>query len=349
MYNVCPDCKGQEFAILAGDLQKRVEITQWLSETVIREKKNNDGVKEMVPMRITAKKKKEIELRDMLEMFQDQLTHLKRHVLNIKSQFSHYRELRLNMSNNECLIHVDFSENYSCKLSSEIQAMHFNQKQATLHTGVLYVGGTAEHMCFGTISSSKEKGPPAIWAHLYPILDEVKASHPSIEVVHFFSDGPTTQYRQKGNFYLLTTELVNRGFKRGTWNFLEASHGKGAPDGVGGLLKRTADRLVSQGHDIGSAEDLYSALVDSGTVQVFYISQNLVNEFLKKMPSSLSAVPSTMRIHQVVTGSLGKLLYRDVSCPCTTRQMFECQCEDTHAFSFEVQPSATMKFCGVLN
>lgn len=84
-----------------------------------------------------------------------------------------------------------------------------------------------------------------IWAHLSPIVNEVKASHPSIEVVHFFSDGPTTQYRQKGNFYLFTTELVNRGFKRGTWNFFEASHGKGDPDGVGGLLKWTADRLVS--------------------------------------------------------------------------------------------------------
>lgn len=134
---------------------------------------------------------------------------------------------------------------------------------------------------------------------------------------------------------------MNHGFRRGRWNFFEASHGKGAPDGVGGLLKRTADRLVSQGHDIGSAEDFYSALVDSGTVRVFYIPQNLVDEFFKKMPSSLPAVPSTMRIHQVVTGSLGNILYRDVSCLCTTRQIFECQCEDTHAFSFEVQPPTT--------
>jgi len=33
----------------------------------------------------------------------------------------------------------------------------------------------------------------------------------------------------------------------GTWNFFEASHGKGAADGVGGVLKRTSDRLVKQG------------------------------------------------------------------------------------------------------
>lgn len=87
---------------------------------------------------------------------------------------------------------MDFSENYSCKFAAEIQAMHFasNQKQAMLHTGILRVGGTAEHMCFGTISASKEKDSPAIWAHLTPILDEVKASYPSVDTVHFFSDGP---------------------------------------------------------------------------------------------------------------------------------------------------------------
>ncbi|KAL2077550.1 hypothetical protein ACEWY4_027054 [Coilia grayii] len=55
MYNVCPHCKGQEYAVVGEDnLQKHVLITQWSTETVLREKKS-DGVKEMVPMRITAK------------------------------------------------------------------------------------------------------------------------------------------------------------------------------------------------------------------------------------------------------------------------------------------------------
>lgn len=127
-------------------------------------------------------------------MFQVQLKHFKWNMFNIRSQFIHYRELKRGMTNQECLIHVDFSENSSCKFAAEIQAMHFpsNQKQATLHMGILHVGGTAEHMCFGKISASKEKGPPAIWAHLSPTLNEVKASYPSAETVHFFSDGHST-------------------------------------------------------------------------------------------------------------------------------------------------------------
>ena len=38
------------------------------------------------------------------------------------------------------------------------------------------------------------------------------------------------------------------------WHFFEAEHGKGASDGIGGALKRTADRMVSQRRDIRSAK-----------------------------------------------------------------------------------------------
>ena len=136
------------------------------------------------------------------------------------------------MSAGECLIHIDFSENFTCRYGTEIQVVHFgsSHEQAVLHTGVLYIGQNLETTCFTTISASRHKGPPAIWAQL----------NPNITTLHFFSDGPCTQYRQKGNLFLFGTELVKRGFRAGSWNFFEAGHGKGAPDGVGATLKKTA-------------------------------------------------------------------------------------------------------------
>lgn len=343
MYNECPDCKNRDFPIASeGDLQATVSFTQWTTETVLREKKK-EGKKEKVSVTITVKKRKETTLQNLLELFQSQLTNFKRHLFNIKRQFTFYRELKRSMSDHECLIHVDFSENYSCKYSSEIQAVHFasNQKQATLHTGVLHVGGVEEPVCFGTISPSKEKGPAAIWTHLKPIFDLLKSAYPNVTVVHFFSDGPCTQYRQKGNFYLFCTKLQQYGFQSGTWNFFEASHGKGAPDGIGGLLKRTADRLVSHGKDIPNAEVFFSALVDAQTsVKLYYISEENINEATKSMPDSLPVVPSTMRIHQVVTVTPGQISYSDVSCLCSMRQTLECHCYNSKTFTFEVQARA---------
>lgn len=44
-----------------------------------------------------------------------------------------------------------------------------------------------------------------------------------------------------------------------TWNFSEVRHGKGAPDGVDGLI-RTADKIVSYGNDIADANELFQAM-----------------------------------------------------------------------------------------
>lgn len=127
----------------------------------------------------------------------------------------------------------------------EIQSVHFggSHQQATLHTGVLY-NTEQTPIPFCSISSSRRHDPPAIWAHLEPVLEMVKTRYPIVERLHFFSDGQATQYKQKGNFYLLSTEPFKHGFKDLSWNFFEASHGKGAPDGIGGTLKRSADRIV---------------------------------------------------------------------------------------------------------
>ena len=85
------------------------------------------------------------------------------------------------------------------------------------------------HQSFTTISESLRHDPPAIWAHLKPVLYNLKKQHQEITDIHFFSDGPTTQYRNKLNFYLLSVMLKKMGFGNGTWNFFESGHGKGAP------------------------------------------------------------------------------------------------------------------------
>uniref|UniRef100_UPI00358F15CF uncharacterized protein n=1 Tax=Myxine glutinosa TaxID=7769 RepID=UPI00358F15CF len=241
------------------------------------------------------------------------------------------------MSVDEALIHIDFSENYSCKYSSQIQAVHFgaSHQQATLHTGVLYVGGKPEPVCFSTISPCRHKSPPAIWQHLNPVLDYLQATHPQVSVLHFLSDGPCTQYKQRGNFFLFSTELYRRGFMAGSWNFFEASHGKGAPDGVGGALKRSADMMVAKGRDIPDAEELYKALTEANTtVKLFFVKGEDVENAMEKMPKQIPAVPGTMRIHQVITLAPGELLHRDVSCFCTTQKQFNCNCFKTQSFSF---------------
>ena len=58
------------------------------------------------------------------------------------------------------------------------------------------------------------------------------------------SDGPTTQYRNKKMFCLITQYLVlcDSQLEDITYNFNEASHGKSSADGIGGYLKKFAQR-----------------------------------------------------------------------------------------------------------
>ena len=156
---------------------------------------------------------------------------------------------------------------------------------------------------FCTISDSRRHDPAAIWSYLSPVFEYIQHNHSEVNTVHFVSDGPTTQYRQKKNFYLFCTQLYKEGFAGGgSWNFSEAGHSKGAADGVGGVLKRTADDIISRGQDLLDAATLFHALVNTGmSVKLFLVLDSDVNEFSSKVPDNLLSVPGT--IHQLVQDS----------------------------------------------
>lgn len=92
----------------------------------------------------------------------------------------------------------------------------------------------------------------AVWAHLKPIFDWIKAQHLPISRLHMLSDGPVNQYKNKFMFEMVCRHLKDLypEITHFSWHYSEPGHGKGAPDGVGGTLKRTADKVVAEGHDI---------------------------------------------------------------------------------------------------
>lgn len=78
------------------------------------------------------------------------------------------------------------------------------------------------------------------------VFDMARERYPLINRLHVFRDGAATQYKQKGNFDLFSKEPFKKVFKDISWNLFEASHGKGALNGVGGSLKRSTNKIVHQ-------------------------------------------------------------------------------------------------------
>ena len=313
-----------------------VSYFQWITSAEMKTNKNG----QTVSVKLTRKETVESTLQNMLNEFNKQIARFKKHLFTIRHQYAQYRHLKGTLATNECMIHIDFSENYMCQYASEIQSVHFgaSHAQATLHNGVFYTNVDENLLTtsFCTISDSRHHGPPAIWVYLDPVLKLVKSVNPLVDTIHFFSDSPSTQYRQKLNFYFFCTKIQEYGFQRGTWNFSEAGHGKGAADGVGGALKRTADRLISLNSDINTPRRLFDALCSSGSsVSLFYVDSDVVNRAMENAPSTVKSIPGTMSIHQLTSSQFGTFNYRDVSCFCS-KEKCHCECYDVKKHSFDV-------------
>ena len=138
-----------------------------------------------------------------------------------------------------------------------------------------------------------------MWTHIDPVLKSIREEHPEVKHIHFISDGPTSQYRNKTAFYLASTVPFMRGFEYVTWNFSEASHGKGAPDGIGGALKNLADRLVAYGTSIPDTKTLHDQLATHSSVRLYLGTEDEISSAQDLIPPSLNTVPGTMKIHQI--------------------------------------------------
>lgn len=264
----------------------------------------------------TIKKRKVSEMEDL---FKEVLKIFMEHVFNACHQASTLRVKIDNLKPGELLFRIDFSENYVCKYSEEVQSVHFraSKKQISFDTGVRYasVQGNIQKLCFASASDNLDHQSHAIGAHMRPILEESNQAFPLTEAVHIFSDSPSSQYRNKNNisFFATVTPLYWPILKRVAWNYTEAGHGKCPMDGVGGALKRGADLKFSLGKDITSAMDFVDAL-EHTNIRLSHIPSSSFSR-LKTVADVLTIQPiqGIMKSHQITWSPREKYMRR-LSC-----------------------------------
>lgn len=111
-----------------------------------------------------------------------------------------------------------------------------------------------------------------------------------------------TQYRNKSMFFLIAT-LLSKEFSVTSiiWHFSERGHGKGAPDGVGGCIKRICDGHVAKGNDVSNLDDLMACLsLNCKGIQLFKIDESRFSEIdLLLKESATRPFKGTLKIHQI--------------------------------------------------
>jgi hypothetical protein len=209
-------------------------------------------------IKIVKKNTKTTDPRNLIIKLENMVPKFLSHSSNIFNQYIKIKHLKESLSHNECLIHMDFSENYGYKFSEEVQSMHFggSRGQISLQTAIIYIRnelGVTEPYSFCTASECTRHDAAAVWAHLNHLINFSFKKSPQTTRIHILTDGPSSQYRNKHIFYILT-QLQNDfpQLKLVSWNYQEAGHGKGAPDGIGAVIKRTADYQTKCHQEVGN-------------------------------------------------------------------------------------------------
>lgn len=311
----CPNCSNKNIVFKYFSPEDKITYQRWIqkTETVMVSGKPKECKKTLKTKLFGSKQ----ELVDLLT--KTFFTYMQ-HICNRNHQYRYLDELKKNLPQNQIIIHMDFSENYLCKYNREIQSMHFggSKEQVVLHTVVTYHnnGERVLQRSFCTLSESPRKDPFAIVAHLKPIINDASSLIPHLTKVHFVSDGPSTQYRNFKMFYLFGLEFpkILPNVLSLSWNYSERGHGKGAPDGVGGCLKRVADMHVAQGGDLPNVKSLCDALNERvKNIKVIHISSKEITEII--MPEKMNRFKGTLRTHQITWQRGQNVLYfRRLSC-----------------------------------
>lgn len=147
----------------------------------------------------------------------------------------------------------------------------------------------------------------AVCGHIKPICKEIKNTIPNLSKVHFVSDGPSRQYRNRNMFLLLGKHITSLlDVSSIIWHYLEAGHGKGAADGVGGCLKRTADNLVAKGKYISNVSPLVELMnLHCPGIKVVYFKLHEVLE-CDSMKLKVPQINGTLKTNEVCWTSTKK-------------------------------------------
>ena len=172
------------------------------------------------------------------------------------------RKLKEVLPHDHAAVHMDYAENWSTSFMHEIQSAFFGKDQLTLHPMVVYHRERDDDLqedlhtsSFVGVSEVIQHSFPTTLAFLKQLLPHIKRLVPDLAHLHVITDSPSSQYRNRFTCGLLERPEELMPGIRLTWNWLEAGHGKGPCDGLGGALKGLADRVVKTAGSIQDADE----------------------------------------------------------------------------------------------
>lgn len=318
--------------------EDRVHYRRWKREDV----KGKD-------MKLTTKKEYNSSREDFKEMFKEDLTLLRVHAKRVENQFKHVRLVHtLLPPMTACTLQLDYAENYTTSYQDAVAVAYFQGKQITVHPMVIHYRNEENELCHFSIvgvSDVSSHMASTTMAFLRAAQPIIKVTLPELKTVHYVSDSPPSQYRNKTmvSFIAQHKALHNT---MATWQYLESGHGKGPCDGVGGAVKKQADTEVKKGALITDAATFVKAIEKITKVKFIVVSNKEVAVEQKRVNGwKQGQVKGISRMHAVVPMD-GKIWMRELSCLdvcCNKGDRFVPSCRGWIQTEVQVQEATSKK------
>ena len=185
------------------------------------------------------------------------LQEFREHQDRVTKQFAAVKLLKDTLPVDHVVVQMDYAENWATSFMEEIQSAFFGKDQITLHPMVSHRRNSDNELVtqsFVGVSLTTNHSFPTTLAFMDQLVAELRQKVPELKHIHVITDSPSSQYRNRYACELLE-KAMERYHLRISWNWLEAGHGKGPCDGVGGALKGLADRVVKKTGAIQTAEE----------------------------------------------------------------------------------------------
>lgn len=124
---------------------------------------------------------------------------LTKHDYIAQAQSRSLNDLKANLSNDEAIVLLDFSENYSFVVQEEIQSAYWSKNQATIHPYCVYhiSDGNLVNKSYCVISDDLIHSTSAVYTFTSKIIGMINGSIGSLRKIYYFSDGAASQYKNK--------------------------------------------------------------------------------------------------------------------------------------------------------
>ena len=297
-----------------------IKYSTWQRETI----SSNESVMKKMKLREC-----QVDKEEFIEIVTEEFKSLREHIRRNKTQYLEIHHLKQTLIPlEEITCQMDFAENYQCSFQDEPSQVFYDRKTVTLHPMVIHYidgNGNLQHKSYIAITDEKKHFAGAVFAFLRKLIPLVLDLLPTLKTVHYVTDSPTSQYRNKFIAHLVASHEFLLQNVSCTWEFLESGHGRGPCDGIGGSIKASAAIAVKKGQIINDARSFFQwAQSYEGVITPFFVTEREISMAETRLNNAnpckgIASAHSLRPCH-------GFLHIRDTSCfkPCCRHDELNC-------------------------